>query len=102
MQSPDVPLMTPLASISILAALQAELIRIVILAVVMLGGAILKKITDAREQAERERARLAKQALANKPAAVPPPRCRTRLAECRLERRSRAKGCAAPRESAPQ
>ncbi len=66
--------MTPLASISILAALQAELVRIVILAVVMLGGAILKKITDAREQAERERARLAKQAQANKTAAVPPRR----------------------------
>jgi hypothetical protein len=66
--------MTPLASISIFAALQAELVRIVILAVVMLGGAILKKITDAREQAERERARQAKQAQANKTVAGPPRR----------------------------
>jgi hypothetical protein len=65
--------MTTLALIPILAA-QGELIRIVILAVVMLGGAILKKITDAREQAERERARLAKQSQASKTQAGPPRR----------------------------
>ena len=45
--------MTSLALNPILAA-QGELIRVVVLAVIMLGGAILKKITDAREQAERE------------------------------------------------
>jgi hypothetical protein len=66
-------MMTSLALNPILAA-QGELIRVVVLAVIMLGGAILKKITDAREQAERERARLAKQAQASKTAAGPPRR----------------------------
>jgi hypothetical protein len=67
--------MTTLALISILAAgANGELIRIVILAVVMLGGAILKKITDSREQAERERARQAKQAQAGKTQSGPPRR----------------------------
>lgn len=65
--------MTTLAFNPILAA-QVELIRLVILAVLFLGGAILKKITDAREQTERERARLAKQAQAGKTQGAPPRR----------------------------
>ena len=40
--------MTPLASISIFAALQAELVRIVILAVVMLIVALVQRGTTGR------------------------------------------------------
>jgi hypothetical protein len=55
----------------LIAAGNFELYKLIILAVVMLGGAVVKKITEAREQAER--ARTTKPPAA-RPPAVPPRR----------------------------
>ena len=45
--------MTSFALIPLLAAPRSNFTSVILVALVMLGGPILKKITDAREQAER-------------------------------------------------
>jgi hypothetical protein len=63
--------MTSLTLIPVLAAPSIELIKFILIALIVLGGPLLKKITDAREQAER--AKKGKPPGA-KPPAVPPRR----------------------------
>ncbi|HUE12708.1 MAG TPA: hypothetical protein VMR25_00970 [Planctomycetaceae bacterium] len=58
----------------ILAAPQMEIYRLVILALLMLGGTIIKKISDAREQAERAKAARTAKPPAGRPSSAPPQR----------------------------
>ena len=57
--------MTSLTLIPLFAALPVEFYKFILIALIMLGGPLLKKITDAREQAER--------AKKGKPPGVKPP-----------------------------
>jgi hypothetical protein len=57
--------MTSLTLIPVLAAPPIELYKFILIALIMLGGPLLKKITDARDQAER--------AKKGKPPGVQPP-----------------------------
>ena len=66
--------MTSFALTPIPAAVPMEIYRLLILALVMLGVSVFKKIAEAREQAERARAAKAAKALAGKPPEASPRR----------------------------